>query len=733
MQNENHLLQQLPYLQDRIKRDKAGYRNEFDAQYVRFLSLLKIMETEPSANNKGFADLTNFLSHVVTMYDDKCEEFVSLVHDFVEKHHAVMNRVVRTTLVSCLILLRNKQAIQAVKLLKLCFLLFRCADKALRLNMHKYIVNDVRNINRQSTNQQLNKTLQSFLFSMINDTSPVAAKKSVDVMAELYRRKVWNDARTANVMAEACFSPHSKVRATALSFFIGNDEEDPDAVVNSDEEIDEPSRRDVYNAMHRTVSKSKKKEKKIKRALKKVKNKGNRKIEDSASYSALHFIHDPHAFSEKLLSALRKSTDGFQAKLQIMHVISRVMSIHQLQVLGFHPFVQRYLKPSQPEITQILAYIAQATHPLLPPDVVQPILVTLVNEFVSDRSSSEAQAVGLNTIRELCQRCPSIMNETLLQDLVQYKNERDKSVSIAARSLIHLFRKLNPKMLHKRDRGKEGADGAASALEFGQTEVSTGVEGVELLGDRLSDGEDKWSESSGDSDGEEIQIDEDGSGQEGSGDEGSGSEDEDGEEISLDGEEISLDGDEIEFEEWSGDGSDDDGDGDGDGGDTKSTKSTKSTQKGDTESVVSGSVASSSRLDTLKILSPADFKRLKALKTAKEVEKLVGSSKKRKLQDEILEKDPTEVNDKVEISDIVGIQKKYKATKEERLAKVMEGREGRQKFGHKQQKTGNAGLTNKEKEKRKVSAMVRRSVVRKKHNKPSRKTKDKQFRGKFRK
>jgi protein SDA1 len=160
---------------------------------------------------QAFADLANFLSHVVTLYNDKCEEFVNLLHDFVEKHHVAMDRTVRASLMSCLILLRNKQAIPAVKLLKLCFLLFRCADKALRQHMHKHIVSDVRNINRQTNNQQLNKTLQNFMFTMISDPNPIAAKKSLDVMIELYRRKVWTDAKTANVMAEACLSPHAKV------------------------------------------------------------------------------------------------------------------------------------------------------------------------------------------------------------------------------------------------------------------------------------------------------------------------------------------------------------------------------------------------------------------------------------------------------------------------------------------------------------------------------------------
>lgn len=44
------------------------------------------------------------------------------------------------------------------------------------------------------------------------------------------------------------------------------------------------------------------------------------------------------------------------------------------------------------------------------------------------------------------------MNEDLLRDLVQYKNYRERSVNMAAKSLIHLYRTSLPELLHKRDR-----------------------------------------------------------------------------------------------------------------------------------------------------------------------------------------------------------------------------------------------------------------------------------------
>lgn len=47
---------------------------------------------------------------------------------------------------------------------------------------------------------------------MLADTNESAAKRSLDVMIELYRKKIWDDAKTVNVIATACFSKCTKVR-----------------------------------------------------------------------------------------------------------------------------------------------------------------------------------------------------------------------------------------------------------------------------------------------------------------------------------------------------------------------------------------------------------------------------------------------------------------------------------------------------------------------------------------
>lgn len=39
---------------------------------------------------------------------------------------------------------------------------------------------------------------------MIKDPDEIATKRSLQVMIELFQRKIWNDENTANVIAEAC-------------------------------------------------------------------------------------------------------------------------------------------------------------------------------------------------------------------------------------------------------------------------------------------------------------------------------------------------------------------------------------------------------------------------------------------------------------------------------------------------------------------------------------------------
>ena len=108
-------------------------------------------------------------------------------------------------------------------------------------------------------------------------------------------------------------------------------------------------------------------------------------------------------------------------------------------------------------MTSFLASLAQSTHNLVPPDALEPLVQKIANEFVSEAAASEVASAGLNGIREVCARQPLAMNETLLQDLVQYRKSKDKAVQMAARGLLALYREVGAVMLRKRDRPRGGS------------------------------------------------------------------------------------------------------------------------------------------------------------------------------------------------------------------------------------------------------------------------------------
>ncbi len=59
---------------------------------------------------------------------------------------------------------------------------------------------DIKNSNKKHVNEALNRQLQSFLYTILAGDNTRTAKKSLAVLCELYRRGVWRDAKTVNVI-----------------------------------------------------------------------------------------------------------------------------------------------------------------------------------------------------------------------------------------------------------------------------------------------------------------------------------------------------------------------------------------------------------------------------------------------------------------------------------------------------------------------------------------------------
>ena len=363
-----------------------------------------------------------------------------------------------------------------------------------------------------------------------------------------------------------------------------------------------------------------------------------------------------------------------------MQVTSRVVGVHQLLLINFYPILQRYIQPHQRNVTIVLASLVQACHQGVPPDILQPVLRQLLDNFISDKSRPEVMTVGLNTVREMAFRCPLLLEKDVLSDLVDYKKYKDKGVSSAARGLVSLYREMAPHMLHKKDRGK-GADLDARISEYGYARPATRVEGVTLL-------EEDELNNETDSDGDE---------------------DEEEEDAEWEDEEI---GEEIE-EEGSGNSSKDEQDFSMDSGDEGITNSMSCVDKvlqqpqpGSLRSLrraAKMAAAEAASLDSAKapilleqtrFLTDEDFARIKMLRNEAAIGKISSRYGMRAVPASERKINPA----KLEALKVKGHDKKS------RLESVLKGREDRGQFGaaadRKKKKTG--GLSNKEKAKKKT-------------------------------
>ena len=188
-------------------------------------------------------------------------------------------------------------------------------------------------MNAKHKDVKLNSKLQSFMYSMVTDSDPKAAKLSLDVMTELYHKNVWRDAKTVNAVAQACFSSVVKNMVTALQFFLGKDGDDEDPASDSEDD-DEPliTSKDIKSASmaNRVNKKTGKRQKQVKRLQKAMKKQSKKEKKVNTDFSALHLIYDPQGMVERLLSLLQKTNERFEVKLMLMNLISRLVSVHEL-------------------------------------------------------------------------------------------------------------------------------------------------------------------------------------------------------------------------------------------------------------------------------------------------------------------------------------------------------------------------------------------------------------------
>ncbi|KAK5164471.1 Severe Depolymerization of Actin [Saxophila tyrrhenica] len=666
----------LPNLQHKIKTDPTSYQDEFINQYSQYQSLHELFLQSPTTTDDSgiirLRDLIDFVSHVADCYPRITGAFPSDLIGLLEKHHATLEAELRDKIVGSLVLLRKKELIDSTKLLNVLWpLLISTPSKSLRALLFQKILSDLRNSNAKTTNHKLNRMMQTTCYNLIV-SNPTSSKGlwSVKVTREMWKRQIWTDAKAVSIMEAAALSKDAKVVTSGVRFFLGGDQEREEA---AEEDSDDEGDVDMSKLRHQAGinKKTGKRDKELKAAAARVKRKERKKnAPHPLNFSALHLLHDPQGFAEKLFQQHLQPSQpqvrlNLEQKLIVLQLVSRLVGLHKLTLIPLYSYFIKYLTPRQPSVTSFLASLAQATHSLVPPDVLEPLVQKIANEFVSEAAAAEVASAGLNGIREICVRQPLTMNETLLQDLVQYRKSKDKGVQMAARGLMSLYREVGAEMLKRRDRGRDAAlklrAGTGQGTRFG--EVQSGeIEGLELL--------EKWKEEQGlDEEEDEAKGWENWDAQ-------SDSDDSEGGWINVesDGEDIDVSDSEDEKpkkaakETPAEKAKDSDKENAEAGNKDETPDASRNTASLEPQEAVRREEARMSNLATTRILTPADLAKLHELRTSAAITSSMPSAKRRRLQQQQQQNSARHADDALTSADIEGLASlSNKQTKEEKI------------------------------------------------------------------
>ncbi|CAF3467921.1 hypothetical protein HYE67_009579 [Fusarium culmorum] len=652
-------------LQQKIRRDPRSYKEEFLKQLEQYEAQREIFLVSPSTASadsvESFHNIIDLIAHVADCYKEETATFPDDLKEILTQHHVVLHPDLREKIVGSLVLLRRKEVIDSTSVLTTLFpILVSSPSKTLRETLFQKILADLRNSNNKTINHPLNRTVQTVLYNLITaDRDSPRAIWAIKLTREMWKRQFWTDAKPVDVMKEACLSNNEKVVVGAVRFFLGGDKEREDLEdESSDEEVD------LSQVKHQMGinKKTKKSKKAYDKAVDKVKRSERKKNKPHPlNFSALHLLHDPQSFAEELFSKHLQNTKAklsLDTKILVTQLVTRLVGLHKLTIVALYSWFIKFLTPKQHSVTSFLASLAQAVHNLVPPDVLEPLITKIANEFVSEASAAEVAAAGLNSIREICARQPLAMTDTLLQDLVQYRKSKDKGVMMAAKGLLSLYREVGAELLKKRDRGKKATidmkAGIQAQRKFGEEEAG-GIEGLDLL--------EKWKEDEKKKKRLAMGLPED------------AATDEEEEENKDDEWEVDSD-DSSDSGEWinvyhSSDEEDDD--------DEPAPKKQK------TEADIAADERAKkaleekeaeidriSKLATTTILTPADLAKLQELRMSSQVDKALGSRRKRQKELEDRHRD-----DGLTAEQIEAPARLRKLTKEERAELAKEGKPDR--------------------------------------------------------
>jgi protein SDA1 len=457
---------ELASLQNLIKRDPETYETEFIHHWEHFITTSGILgSSNPlvSFDFDSFKNLVSFLSHCIPLFLDKrnnLKAFGDILKNILLNNLEIIDPAIRLSLLSSLSFFHSKCNDNSADLVEYFFKLLSTKDNSLLEMLETQILNYARLKNKKSKNIIFNRSMQVYINKILSETTYDSTEdvriisSILRILIPLFREFIWNDSSTLSLISSIMMKFQSSNIILQICDFLVSNPNNEESQDSDDERIDEKCKE--LKLKIRVSGKRKSYESKLNRISKKQKKQKNKTDYKDISFIAIEMLKDPQAIAQILYSFFKRGASAgqqipFHSRLLVLNALTRIIGTHQLLFPDLYTFIHRFIRQKQAEITKILAYTAQSFHSQLPDDVTNDFISCISLNLVSDHCSAESIAIGINTIREICRRHPSAISSEKLLDLTQYSSsKKDKIVKAAARSLINLFREIDPHKLHKK-------------------------------------------------------------------------------------------------------------------------------------------------------------------------------------------------------------------------------------------------------------------------------------------
>ena len=455
-----------------IQKNPDHYADEVRYLVQVYMNEFESVKRNPGAKNEHFHKLLDFFGHVFQFYDADLKFLSDSIQDLLKNFSDQLERDLRFKLAQSLVVLSRKGHWNEIQAVKFFLDLLSVKDKEIRGLLFKHTVQLVSKIDEHGRKSAIHRDLIDYFLTKVKEPDEKYAKNIFKILIIILKKEIWRDAKSANLISEGTFHNCPEIVSLCCRFFIENVDND-ELELSSDEEQDRKNtlkkgKEAKFQLVHKKKTKSE--SNRFDRLRKKVKKaQGHMSNKESFNFKMIDMLYNPLALCQKILSRINPSREiersapktgtkmgklPFKIRLEMMGLISRIIWKHELIFPRYLNYFHGYLKSNLSELPEVLSCLAGCIHQRTPLTELQQVIILIRDNFANESATHEKIVMGVNTLREICIRNQNAMDEDEIYQICLLRKIKHKTVAVAVRAFINLWRVVNVKLLKKEYRGR---------------------------------------------------------------------------------------------------------------------------------------------------------------------------------------------------------------------------------------------------------------------------------------